>query len=121
MDSSNKAEFWFGGPGSEVGKLNYPKGITCDDVGLMYVVDCNNCRVQVIDNEGKVVRVLGAVGSIGGTFATPQGVCIDPDGRVLVADTRNHRIQIFKDGELMAVLESSGMMKTSSGSRPHVR
>lgn len=98
----------FGGPGSGAGRLNFPMGVAVDAQALIYICECNNCRVQVFDYEGKIQSELGSVGSIGGSFASPQGVSIAPNGRVVVADTRNHRVQIFFNGELQAVVGELG-------------
>ncbi len=98
----------FGKPGSQIGRLNFPKGIAVDANGLTYVVDSNNCRIQVFDEKGAVKRAFGSIGSIGGSFSNPQGIRLDGKDRVLVADTRNHRIQIFENLVLMAVLGDLG-------------
>ncbi len=95
----------FGIPGSAPGSFNYPKGIASDSENFVYVVDSNNCRVQVFDPTGKIFKV---VGSIGGLFATPQGICLGPKERMFVADTRNHRIQIFESFQLVSVIGELG-------------
>jgi DNA-binding beta-propeller fold protein YncE len=88
--------------------MNYPRGAAVDQDGVIYVVDANNCRVQVFNDNGTLRGVIGSIGSIGGSFATPQGIFIDSEGRVLVADTRNHRVQIFENFRLIAVLGEFG-------------
>lgn len=98
----------FGGPGSHAGLFNFPKGLSTDAAGSVYVADSNNCRIQVFDSTGKLKTVIGSIGSIGGSFATPQGVFAAPDGRLFVADTRNHRVQVFRNGEVEAVIGELG-------------
>ena len=98
----------FGLPGCAPGSFNYPKGITSDSSDFIYVVDSNNCRIQIFDSAGKLFKVVGAIGSIGGLFATPQGICLGPKERMLVADTRNHRIQIFESFQLVSVIGELG-------------
>jgi sugar lactone lactonase YvrE len=66
VDSSLKPVDWFGQAGSQEGRLNFPKGLAVDSSGLIYVVDSNNCRVQVFDRGGIVKQVIGSIGSIGG-------------------------------------------------------
>lgn len=98
----------FGTPGSSPGAFNYPKGIITDSNDLIYVVDSNNCRIQIFDPAGKLFKIVGAIGSIGGLFATPQGICLDPQNRMFVADTRNHRIQVFDSFRLVSVIGDLG-------------
>lgn len=108
LDSNLSPVKSFGKPGAHIGRLNFPKGIACDEDGLLYVVDTNNSRVQLFDNNGQVKSSIGSIGSIGGAFSSPQGVYTDSRKRMLVADTRNHRIQIYKNFELMAVIGDLG-------------
>ncbi len=121
MDKANTPVAGFGRAGSEVGSLNFPKGLAVDSAGAVYVVDSNNGRIQVLSREAfaplevpetseptGIQYVIGSIGAIGGSFSTPQGVHVAEDGRILVADTRNHRIQIFKDRQLIAVLGDLG-------------
>lgn len=108
LQRENKPLDSFGKAGSHVGRLNFPKGIAVDRNGLVYIVDSNNCRIQIFDEKGAVKRVIGSIGSIGGSFANPQGIYLDGKDRILVADTRNHRIQIFENFVLMAVLGDLG-------------
>ncbi|MGO8881997.1 MAG: 6-bladed beta-propeller [Desulfomonilaceae bacterium] len=108
LSSSLKVVDSFGIPGSAPGSFNYPKGIISDPNDFVYVVDSNNCRVQIFDPAGKLFKIVGAIGSIGGLFATPQGVCIGPKNRMFVADTRNHRIQVFDSFRLVSVIGELG-------------
>lgn len=108
LDSELKPVSSFGKPGAHIGRLNFPKGITCDEHGLLYVVDSNNSRIQVFDQDGQVKRSVGSIGSIGGSFSTPQGIYVDEHKRMLVADTRNHRVQIYSNFELMSVIGDLG-------------
>ncbi len=121
-DSNLKPSGFFGSPGSEVGRLNFPKGLAVDPSAFVYVVDSNNGRVQVLSckdfsaidappaatTSSPVKAVIGSIGAIGGSFSTPQGIHATKDGQVMVADTRNHRIQIFKDLQLVAILGDLG-------------
>ena len=108
LDQNNQPYSWFGLPGADEGKLNYPLGVSIDQDGLIYVVDSNNCRIQVFHQDGILRRIIGSVGSIGGSFATPQGIDVYGIGSFLVADTRNHRVQVFEEFELKAVLGDLG-------------
>lgn len=88
--------------------LNWPKGITMDPNGHLYVVDSLNHRVQVFDGEGAFITYWGdLINEEGwywpytqndGKFQSPTGIAYDPKGFVYVADTLNDRIQKFLPG-----------------------
>jgi DNA-binding beta-propeller fold protein YncE len=99
-----------GGPGSKPGLFNFPKGIAASETNI-YVVDSNNCRIQVFDYHGSVQNIIGSIGSIGGKFSTPQNVSLTHDGKLIVSDTRNHRIQIFDGKILVGVIGELGDAK----------
>ena len=89
-----------GRKGSKLGEFDYPSGITTDGEGLFYVCDRNNRRVQVLDQSGSVVRVLGRSGP--GILDHPVSVAIHPHTRhIYVADySRNDRVNIYThDGQ----------------------
>ncbi len=78
--------------------FKFPTGIAVDRNGLIYVVDRENNRIQILDPAGKYLRTLGMgkETSKNEGFAAPQGISLDAEGRIYVADTNNHRIQIFE-------------------------
>ncbi len=74
-----------------------------DADGNIYVAEMVNHRVQVLDNQGRFVRMWGKgglggyeqVGSAFGEFRLPYQTAIDGQGRVWVTDTDNERLQVF--------------------------
>jgi len=48
----------FGSSGSQVGQFSDPAGLVCDDLGNMIVVDSKNHRLQLFNNNNKVVCPL---------------------------------------------------------------
>lgn len=79
-----------------------PKGIRCDHVGHIYVVDCENHTIRRIDANSNIVRnVAGGQKGKGGdggpaTWAgmdRPHGCCVDKAGHLYIADTNNHRVR----------------------------
>ncbi len=48
----------FGEPGSGPGQLNTPHSISADAQGNIYVADRGNRRIQVFDNDGKLLRQI---------------------------------------------------------------
>ncbi|OXM85771.1 S-layer homology domain-containing protein [Paenibacillus rigui] len=86
-----------GGSGSGLGEFYYPKGVTVDVNGNVYVVDSQNHRIQRLSTaEGQWSEwgYRGAVKGEGlGEFAYPNAVAVDKYKNVYVADFGNHRIQ----------------------------
>jgi len=80
------------------GQFNNLKGAALDSRhGTLFVVDTDNNRIQIFNENGKFESVFGSSGSGNGKFNLPSGVTIDEDNRLLyVADTDNDRIQVFK-------------------------
>jgi DNA-binding beta-propeller fold protein YncE len=70
--------------------LKYPRGISVDGSGNVYVADTNNHRVQVFTGTGTFVRKWGGTGTGDGQFNAPTGIVVDGSGNVYVADTNNH-------------------------------
>ena len=48
-------------------QFNRPNGVAVEagEAGLVYVSDCQNCRVQVLTKAGAHVRTLGTTGEVG--------------------------------------------------------
>jgi streptogramin lyase len=86
---------FFGGSGTEPGKLNRPYGVFVDGSGSIYVADSYNHRIQKFDAGGNLVLAFGSAGTGPGEFLQPRDVVVNSEGRIYVADTNNHRIQEF--------------------------
>ncbi|HYM35978.1 MAG TPA: peptidyl-alpha-hydroxyglycine alpha-amidating lyase family protein [Steroidobacteraceae bacterium] len=128
----------FGSPGSEPGQFNTLHSIASDASDLIYVADRGNRRIQVLDTEGKVVKIISinvpappdAEAAIGGrpqvgpdgysgAFGTmmpgaPWAICITPASAgkkqyLYVADAFPGRIyKVTLDGEVLGWLGESG-------------
>lgn len=70
--------------------LHTPSGIAVDAKGLIFVAEYVRHRVQVLDKDGKHVRVFGE-----GGLKFPCGVALDSQGNVYVADWGNSRVAVF--------------------------
>ena len=80
----------------------YPKAMTVDNAGNLYVADSSNHFVRELKTDGTIVRIAG-VGTSGysgdGAKATaaklngPSGVAVDSKGSVFIADTANSVIR----------------------------
>jgi DNA-binding beta-propeller fold protein YncE len=68
----------WGEPGTGPGQFNLPHGIAIDDVGLVYVADRENERIQVFDARGRLQEIWNDI-------HRPAAICIK-DGMVFVAE-----------------------------------
>ncbi|MDX1441516.1 MAG: fibronectin type III domain-containing protein, partial [Nitrosopumilaceae archaeon] len=98
----------FGVTGNSDGEFNSPSGLAIDVAhDLLYVVDTENERIQIIDVDGNCgTRELanqvcfedefGKVGNDEGEFDLPMAIVLNTnDDLAYVADTENNRIQVF--------------------------
>lgn len=82
----------WGGHGSTNGKFEFPKGVTVDNIGNIYVADSNNNRIQRF--------------SIAGMFsgASPEDLLVKPEGvaingsNIYTLEPWSNRIQKFNSG-----------------------
>jgi DNA-binding beta-propeller fold protein YncE len=97
----------FGCCGFKCGQFWYPYGIAIYEcLGLVFVSDRNNSRIQVFDTEGVFIREFGN----SSLFSYPSAICIDEiDDLFFVADAGNNQIQLFE--------ASSGKYLTQIGSK----
>jgi len=97
----------FGQTGSTTGELMHPRGITVGPAGEVYVVDLDNRRVQIFDQDGIFLRGFGS----SKIFDSPRDIAVDEAGNVFVGDS-SHRYQIFdRYGKQLGVLGGSGSTK----------
>jgi DNA-binding beta-propeller fold protein YncE len=84
------------GPGTQRGEFGGPRDVKVDPIsGEIYVVDGENCRIQVFDPEGNVLRCWGQRGSGPGDLEGPHSIDLAPDGLLYVADVGNSRVSVF--------------------------
>ncbi|MDD4428194.1 MAG: hypothetical protein PHG64_07380, partial [Paludibacter sp.] len=87
-------------------KFNYPRQITFDEQGVMYIADCVNHCIRTIDtkinkSEATVKTLVGFPGDKGNVdggpdiakFNYPMGIAKAFDGTIYIADTRNYSIR----------------------------
>ncbi len=90
---------YFGKPGvagePQNGAFASPTNVAIDRRGNLYIADTLNCRVQVLNPEGKFLRTFGTQGDRPGEFIRPKGIAIDSEGHVYVADAEFNNFQIF--------------------------
>ncbi|CAF0810347.1 unnamed protein product [Adineta steineri] len=85
------------GPGSGANQVNYPRSITVDSSGTLYVADSNNNRIQRwLQNASSGITIVGGTqGTASNQFNFPETVLFDKYGNLLVSDRLNNRIQMF--------------------------
>jgi sugar lactone lactonase YvrE len=90
-----------GGPATAA-QLNRPRGVTLDAAGNLYIADCGNHVVRMVDPAGTITTVVGngrrGFGGDGGPAAdgrifSPRGVAVNPAGELFIADSGNDRVR----------------------------
>jgi sugar lactone lactonase YvrE len=99
----------------EAARFHYPRDLTVDRAGNVYVADTNNSRICKVTPDGTVTTLAGGVKGFAdgrgaaAKFYNPWGVSVDEAGIVYVADTYNHRIRkISQDGTVTTLAGSGG-------------
>ena len=88
-----------GTKGSGPLQFNDPLDVTFNATNnKMYVVDCLNHRVQVLNSDLTFSNTFGKEGSVKGQFKYPWSIACDSTGKMYVTDSRNHRIQVLTAG-----------------------
>ena len=91
-------------------QFSYPDGIAISPItGQVYIADCYNHRIQVLNPDLTFSRSFGSEGSANGQFNDPIDIAIDSQGLVYVADCGNNHIQKFTpNGKFVAKFGSYG-------------
>ena len=76
-----------GEEGKNPGQFDFPNGIRQSK--NIYVCDTNNHRIQVIDEDLKVIRAIEA------GFNKPADLDFDEPGNIYVTELENHRVQVL--------------------------
>jgi tripartite motif-containing protein 71 len=88
--------------GDEAGRVRNPHALAVDGIGLLYLADTGNHRVQKLSPAGQALAVWGPVGGPS-PIRGPRGIALDADGNVYVTDTENSRLLKFSpSGGLLA-------------------
>ena len=61
----------------------------------VYVADCFNHRIQVLNSDLTFLASFGEYGKNKGQFKYPSGITCDSAGNIYVAEFFNHRVQVF--------------------------
>ena len=96
-----------GCPGDKNGQFNRPRGLAFNNNKLLYVVDGDNHRVQVFQDD-TFAFTFGSKGNNAGQFHSPAKIAIDPNNNVLVTDLDANCIHLFTDnGQFIQTINST--------------
>ena len=88
-------------------QFDYPRGVAFNKNKLLYVVDGNNYRVQVFQQDDKFAFSFGNGGSNPGQFQSPVRIAIDHNDNILVTDRDANCIVIFtQSGEFIQTINT---------------
>ena len=77
-------------------QFDYPRGLSTDEFGNVYVADRDLHRMQKFTGTGEFITIWGSFGSGEGQFNLPYGIRASGDGFVYVSDSSNNRVQKFR-------------------------
>jgi sugar lactone lactonase YvrE len=90
-----------GGPATN-GYLHYPRGVTVDGLGNLFIADTGNSRIREVNANGIITTVAGRgteiFGGDGGlainaSLDEPSGMAVDASGNLFIADSGHSRIR----------------------------
>lgn len=97
-----KAVYGFSPTGEQTAKIkldneavNFPRAITFDSSGFLYVLDRYNGSVAVFDTRGRLKYSFLSKGHVREKLFYPVEIRFDPWGRLCVVDEGNGRVEIF--------------------------
>ena len=91
----------WGGKGSEPGKFQVAHSIVIDDDGNLWVMDRENSRIEIFDQDGNYLRELHYAG-------LPCSIYFAGDTIWMVNGFTGQLLKLDKDGEVLAVMGSPG-------------
>ena len=113
--------FGFSGDGGAAtnAKIAYPRGVTLDPAGNLYIADYFNYRIRKVDTNGNISTVAG-IGSYGysgdGGAATnasinnPTMVTADSAGNIYIADAYNQVIRKVNTNGIISTIAGNGVV-----------
>ena len=115
IDRGGKVSTIAGKPGSDAGNadgtgaaasFNFPKGITVDKAGTLYVADCGNNAIRKISPDGVVTTVVDSGSGLASSPALncPTGITVDKDGIIFVADEATKTVRKINSKGAISIL-----------------
>jgi DNA-binding beta-propeller fold protein YncE len=101
FDKTGKFIKSWGGKGKEPGKFEVAHGVAIDPKGLLWVMDRENQRIQVFDQDGTFVRQMTYAG-------LPCSVAIGRDSVFMVNGFAGQLLKLDLDGRVLAAVGKPG-------------
>ena len=85
----------WGSRGTDDGQFRRP--LACSiNMGLIYVTDTYNYRIQVFDTKGKFIYKWGTIGNAIDQFIRPCGIDVSRDGKIYIADEIKDKVVCYE-------------------------
>jgi sugar lactone lactonase YvrE len=101
FDKTGKFLKTWGGKGADPGKFQVAHGIEIDAKGLLWVMDRENSRIQIFDQEGTFVRQVKYAG-------LPCSIAIGKDGITMVNGFTGQILTLDLEGKVLGVYGKTG-------------
>jgi len=92
--------------GDGPGQLRAPRSFLLLPDDTVLVCDTDACRLQVLDKQGRFLKMIGTAGKELGQFRYPLGAALSPvNGEIVIADCDNNRLQFLNPSTLETFAE----------------
>ncbi|XP_033104435.1 E3 ubiquitin-protein ligase TRIM71-like [Anneissia japonica] len=103
-----------GSQGNQRGQMGGVIDVTLTSEGNLLVLEYDNRRLQLFDNEGHFKKVLVEAGDENGKLMNPCGVVVDEDDNIIISS--NHKLQLFSsDGYFLQRIDEEGRITNPHG------
>ena len=88
----------WGSSGNGDGQFDFPRGLSTDEMGNLYVADRSSLfpRMQKFTGDGLFLAKWGSLGAGESQFNLPYAIRAGANGLVYVSDSNNFRVQMFQ-------------------------
>eukprot|EP01129_Flabellula_baltica_P017585 TRINITY_DN9789_c0_g1_i1.p1 TRINITY_DN9789_c0_g1~~TRINITY_DN9789_c0_g1_i1.p1 ORF type:complete len:273 (+),score=50.42 TRINITY_DN9789_c0_g1_i1:144-962(+) len=102
-------------------ELLQPRGISCDEDGVVYFCESGHHRVRSVDQDGFIEGLAGVSrGDMDGKgiqakFNVPTGLCLAGDNRIYLSDTGNRKVRVLDENRVSRVIGDRHVVGTPRG------
>jgi sugar lactone lactonase YvrE len=121
-----------GGPADQA-QLEYVAGVTLDDAGNVYIIECGGNVVRRVTADGTISTVAGVGGRGAGQggysgdggpateaeLACPSDAAIDPSGQLHITDRENSVVRRADASGMIETIAGGGSIDTATASANH--
>ncbi|GAB3940270.1 hypothetical protein GCM10028805_01770 [Spirosoma harenae] len=110
-------------------QVNYPKNVTIDKLGNLYIADSQNYRIRKIGVDGMISTVAGNGTSgysgdgglaINAQLFLPGAIAVDNAGNLYIADSNNNRIRKVDTNGIITTIAGNGTYQTTGDGGPAI-